>query len=376
MTAGRGERIGVLMINFGEPTDLSLPAIVPFLERIFLRNAGLEERGDAGRARARELAEARAPALLEEYLEIGGSPLNHQAAQHARALHASLSASGIDAAVAQGFQFTRPFILDALAELREAGVEHLVALPIYPLCGYSTTVAALDDVREGLAALGWGVEWTAISGWHHHPDYIELRARAIRRYCHAHDLDPTDDDTLLYFSAHGTPVKYLVEGSRYDRYVHEHCAAVADAVGTDRWTVGFQNHTNRRIAWTRPDNEDRIAELSERHLVVDAISFMHEQSETLSELDDELKAFTEGLGKHFHRVPVPHDDPAFPEFLRTVVDAALDRPGTEGSFLSPCRCRSARGTFCTNGARDLPASPWGGDAFRVADGQAGDGRAG
>ncbi len=351
-------KIGVLMINFGEPAELTLEAVTPFLERIFLQNAGLEHRGEAGVARAKELAANRAPTLLAEYEEIGGSPLNEQAAAHARALESELLAAGHDAVVALGFQFTRPFISDAVEELKQAGVTRVVALPAYPLCGHSTTVAALDGVARAMGEVDWNVDWVGLSGWHHHPDYTELRASNIRTFCLERGLDPTRPDTLLYFSAHGTPIKYLVEGSRYDRYVEEHCAAVARAVGVDEWEIGFQNHTNRRIAWTQPDNEDAIRALDHTHLVVDAISFMHEQSETLSELDDELKGFVEGEGKHFHRVPVPHDTEAFPQFMRGLVESALDRPGTQGSLLAPCRCRPVAGTFCTNGARDLPPSPF------------------
>ncbi len=361
--------IGVLMINFGEPARMDRETVIPFLERIFLQNAGLERHPD-GAARARELAERRAPSLIEEYRAIGGSPLNDQAEEHARALESALLSHGREAVVAQAFQFTRPFITDALAELQGAGVERFVALPVYPLCGHSTTVAALNAVRDAVAEADWdATSWVGLSGWHHHPDYVEVRARGIRRFCLEEGLDPSEPDTILYFSAHGTPIKYLEEGSRYDRYVEEHCARIARAVGVERWAVGFQNHTNRRIAWTSPDNEDRIEGLVERRLVVEAVSFMHEQSETLYELDRDVREFVEGLGKEFHRVPVPHADPAFIDFLRMLVEAALDRPGASGSILAPCRCCPARGTFCTNGARDLPPSPYGPEAEPVGAGR-------
>jgi len=35
--------------------------------------------------------------------------------------------------VAQGFQFTHPFVAEAVTELREAGVDRVLALPVYPL---------------------------------------------------------------------------------------------------------------------------------------------------------------------------------------------------------------------------------------------------
>jgi ferrochelatase len=169
-------------------------------------------------------------------------------------------------------------------------------------------------------------------------------------------LDLRDPDTILYFSVHGTPIKYLEEGSRYDRYVDEHCRNVASRLGADRYAVGFQNHSNRRVRWTQPDNEDRIRSLTERRLVVVPISFMHEQSETLVELDHAVRRFAEGLGKQLHRVPVPHDSPLFPSVLADLVEEALAVP--PGGRLTPCRCVEGSQVWCTNGARELPPSPF------------------
>jgi ferrochelatase len=140
--------------------------------------------------------------------------------------------------------------------------------------------------------------------------------------------------------------------------VEEQCRAIARALGADRYGVGFQNHTNRRIAWTQPDNEDRIRQASEKRLVVVPISFMHEQSETLAELDHEIRAFVEGLGKEYHRVPVPHEEPAFASFLAELVGALVGDPTTAPTPLARCRCADLEGVWCTNGARDLPPSPY------------------
>ena len=88
------------------------------------------------------------------------------------------------------------------------------------------------------------------------------------------------------------------------------------------------------------------------------ISFMHEQSETLAELDHELRAFAEGVGKEVHRVPVPHDDPEFPHFLADLVTRAVSDDPTVDGVLSACRCCPLDDCWCTNGARELPPSPY------------------
>ena len=351
------EKIGVLVINFGEPDEPVLEKVEPFLERIFLQNAGLEP-NESVRARARQLAADRAPGLIEEYEKIGGSPLNQQAEAQASALEDVLTERGRDVRVYSAYQFTDPTIAAKVREARADGVDTLVAVPAYPICGQSTTVAALEGVREALDAEEWSPRFVGASGWHHHPGYQGLRVENVRAFVEERGLDLTDPDTLLYFSVHGTPIKYLEEGNRYDRYVEEQCREIAEALGADRHGVGFQNHTNRRIAWTQPDNEDRIREAPEKRLVVVPISFMHEQSETLAELDHEMRKFVEGLGKEFHRVPVPHDAPGFAAFLADLVEALVGSPASAPTPLARCRCADLDGVWCTNGARDLPPSPY------------------
>ncbi len=346
--------VAVLVVNFGEPEDATPEQVRPFLERIFLLNAGLEP-DESAVTRARELAADRTPSLVAEYEAIGGSPLKEQADAQAAALAVALAQRGVQARTYSAFQFVPPLVRDAVAQARAEGAETLVVVPVYPLCGKSTTEAAIADVRAALEALGWEPELLALSGWHHHPEYVDLRAEHVRDFCAARNLDLRSPDTLLYFSVHGTPIKYLEEGSRYDRYVEEHCRDIAARLSADRFAVGFQNHTNRRVRWTQPDNEDCIRGVSERRLVVVPISFMHEQSETLVELDDGVRAFAEGLGKEFHRVPVPHDAPRFHGTLAALVGDLL--AGPRDSVLAPCRCVNG-GAWCTNGARDLPPSPY------------------
>jgi ferrochelatase len=353
------EKIGVLLINFGEPREPTLGGVNAYLERIFLQNRDLEGLVDEQAVeRAQALAEARAPGLLEDYGRMGGSPLNAQADAQAEELQRELLARGWDVRAYSAFQFTSPSLSSKLSEARADGVEALVVLPVYPICGRSTSVAALEGVARALDQSGWGPRVVGVSGWHDHTAYASFRSDHIRSFVEGRGLDLDDPETLLYFSVHGTPVKYLAEGNRYDRYVEEHCSRIAGLLKADRYTVGFQNHTNRKVEWTQPDNEDRIAQLPERRLVVVPIAFMHEQSETLVELDGELRDFVEGRGKEFHRVPVPHDDPRFATFLADLVTEAFEAAEGADNSLSSCRCHQASGIWCTNGDRDLPPSPY------------------
>lgn len=341
----------VLLLNFGEPEEAVPERVVPFLERIFTANAALmgPATPEQVRERSRRLAEERAPGLIAEYERIGGSPLHRQARAQAEALRAALASRGMDAEVQVGMQFTDPSIPDAVARARALGAERLVAVPVYPLAGPSTTAAALAEVDRALADQDWRSEVVRVGGWHAHPRYVGLRAEAVRRVLRAEGLSLDDPGTRLVFSAHGTPIKYLEEGSRYGDYVAEFCADLAAALGAPGYELGFQNHANRPgVRWTQPEIGEVIERVDARRVVVDAVSFMHEQSETLAELDHELRQAAEARGLEFHRVPIPHDDPRFIGLLADLVLAGAGEEGAEAGMVARCRCFP--GAVCANAA--------------------------
>ncbi|ODR79294.1 ferrochelatase [Haladaptatus sp. W1] len=341
---------GVVVLNFGEPDEPTRESVLDYLERIFMNNADLE--GDTteeeARQRSRQLAERRAPGLIEEYEEIGGSPLDPQAKAQADALEAELDARGFDATTYTGFQFTEPFIADAVENAHEDGVDELIGLPVYPLCGASTTVASLEELTEAVDDRDWDVPVHEITGWHKHPTYNRIRAENIRAFADEEGIDVTDDDTELLFSAHGTPSHYLDEGSRYDVYVEEFCDVMASELGAESYSLGFQNHGNRKIPWTEPDVEEVVADIDAERVVVEPISFMHEQSETLSELDDELREEAEAVGLDFYRVPVPHDDERFAGVLADLVEPFVADFDPSYYQFRQCQCKDTPGTMCLN----------------------------
>jgi protoporphyrin/coproporphyrin ferrochelatase len=318
-------KTAVLLIGFGEPES-------------------------AARERARAMAERRLPDLVADYIRIGGSPLNVQTAAQAEGLAAELEGRGHDVVVLVGMQFTDPTVASAVEGAAGASAGRLIAIPLYPLCGPSTTILALDAVQESLAALSWSGPVAEITGWHGHPSYTALRADGIRRFCAGRGLDLWDPATRLVFSAHGTPVQYLREGSRYDVYVEDHCRRLAAELGVERYVLGYQNHANRPgVPWTGPEIEPVVTGVDAARVVVVPVSFMQEQSETLAELDHSLAVAVRAAGREFHRVPVPHDDPRFTALLADLVAQVLAGDPDEGG-LAPCRCRPRPGTVCLNGA--------------------------
>ncbi|ARS90946.1 ferrochelatase [Natrarchaeobaculum aegyptiacum] len=344
---------GIVLLNFGEPAEPDRDVVLEYLTRIFFDNADLEEADseDAAWERSRELATRRLPGLMEEYEEIGGSPLQEQADGQAEALAETLTDRGHEVTVYRAMQFMEPLIPEVASELADDGIESVIAVPIYPLCGPSTTVSSIDNLESEIDDVdGYDPEFAAITGWHRAPTYNRLRTEGIREFVEREGLDLTDSDTAFVFSAHGTPTKYLEAGSRYDQYVEEHAETIASMLGIDDYEIGYQNHSNRGIEWTEPDTEDVVEGLEGEadRVVVEPMSFMHEQSETLVELDVDLAEDAAEVGLDLYRVPVPHDDSRFPTLLADVLEPFLS--GFEPSYyqLRQCACRDEPGTYCFN----------------------------
>jgi ferrochelatase len=288
---------------------------------------------------------------MEEYENIGGSPLNPQAKAQVELTEEVLRERGYDVRTYFGTQYTDPFIGDAAEQAMEDDVDHLIGLPIYPLCGPSTNVISLDELDEEIEELGWDVEQDAITGWHKHPTYNRVRAENIAEFAGENDLDLNDEDTALVFSAHGTPEHYLEEGSRYDIYVDEFCDVVTSLLSVDEYHLGFQNHSNRDIPWTEPEIEDLIQDIDADRVVVEPVSFLHEQSETLSELDVELEEEAEEEGLDFYRVPIPHDDERIGEVFADLVEPFITDFDASYYQFRQCQCRDEPGTMCLNAPR-------------------------
>jgi len=346
-TAEDEDDVGIVFLNFGEPPTPDRERVLAYLERIFLANADLEGDEDP-RERAETLARRRAPGLIEEYNEIGGSPLNEQARAQVETASDRLAARGYDVETYLGMQYTEPLIETAVERARADGVDRLIGMPIYPLCGRSTNVAALDELEGAVGAADWDAPVQGITGWHRHPTYTRLRAENLAGFLDERDLT-VGGDTALVFSAHGTPVHYLEGGSRYDVYVEEFCETIAAVLGIDEeaYAIGYQNHENRDIEWTEPELDELVAELDAERAVIEPISFLHEQSETLVELDIDLREEVPD-DLELHRVPIPHDDPRIGDVVADLLEPLLASFDPGYYQLRQCQCRDEPGTVCLN----------------------------
>lgn len=76
------------------------------------------------------------------------------------------------------FRYAKTLTEDALAEMKQDGVQRAVAFSQYPQYSSSTTGSSLNELYKQVKQLGWGgngeVKWSVIDRWPTHPGLIEV----------------------------------------------------------------------------------------------------------------------------------------------------------------------------------------------------------
>jgi ferrochelatase len=136
--------------------------------------------------------------LRERYRAIGHSPLTEITRAQTRAL-----AERLDMPVFAGMKHAPPFIADAAAEARNAGIERLVGLPLAPHYAEMSLGAYLAALRHA-----WDGELIFVRGFHGHPAFID----AVRSLLGEAMVD--FEAERIFFTAHSLPARIEAAGAR------------------------------------------------------------------------------------------------------------------------------------------------------------------
>ena len=264
--------------------------------------------------------------LTGRYRAIGGSPLDRITRAQAAALG---QATGLPAFV--GMKHTEPFVGEAAAAARAAGIERLVGLVLAP----HYAEMSLGAYRRSLAA-AWPGQLVFIPGFHDHPAYIgalcSIISEALSRF--------TPD--RLFFTAHSLPARIIAEGDGYQDRLLATCRLVeAEMAGEPGpplppWEFAFQSASTTGEPWLGPDLLEAVAASGARRALVCPIGFVADHLEVLYDLDVEAQAFANQRGIEIRRTASFNDRPDFIAALAAVVrDALAGAPPTAVFDLSP-----------------------------------------
>ncbi len=211
-----------------------------------------------------------------------GSPLALIAAQQARLLERTLDSPERPIRVRVVMRYGEPSTLTVLQDFERAGIERIVAVPMYPQYAGATTGSSLEELFRVAATRQVVPSIRVVSPYFESPGYIRALAAGARRR-----LDGWSPDHVV-LSFHGIPERYVKEGDPYA----EHCFATARALCAEMgWpsgsvTTSFQSRFGREV-WLRPYTDETLTRLGRdrtRRVLVLCPGFTADCLETIEEI--------------------------------------------------------------------------------------------
>jgi len=305
---------GVLLANLGTPKAPTTAAVREYLAEFLWDKRVVDVarplwwlilHGIILRVRPGRVAKAYQSVWTDE-----GSPLMATSLRQQQALKEALKqAYGCDIPVALAMTYGEPSMEQAGRELRAAGVDKMLVLPLYPQYSSSTTAAVFDRLAKGLSACPHLPEMRFINEYHQHPLYIKALADSVREHREQHG---SGDKLMLSF--HGIPERYEQMGDPYPSQCRTTATAVAAELGLsdDQWLCSFQSRFGRE-EWVKPYTDETLKQWGADGINrVDIISpaFSADCLETLEELQVENRHyFLSAGGKDYHYIACLNDRP-------------------------------------------------------------------
>lgn len=305
----------VLLIDMGGPRNLSeVPA---YLRRLFSDPYILPGNAVKRWFLSRLIARASASQTRQRYASIGGkSNAVEQARTLAGQLHEQFARYGVAITCEVATRHSFPTIEQGLSSL--AGKTDRPVTPVY-LFPHETTAltgscsGALDRaaaklgvrIERGVRQLGMSDAYTL--GW------ADAVRQAVRRPA----------ESFVMFSVHSLPLSIVSRGDPYVTHVEQSVRRVQALLGEVASALAYQSQEG--ADWLGPSVEDKAAEAHQqgyRELIVAPLSFFGDNTETLVDLDQDLRQAAEQCGyQRYVRLETPDQR----GFLCQMVTEALCR---------------------------------------------------
>ena len=334
--------IAVLLFNLGGPDDLE--SVEPFLVNLFTDREIIQLPG--GRTLqpwvARLIAKMRGPSVRNNYRRIGGgSPQLRITRQQAEALEDRLNVPNQAAyRVFVAMRYSRPTADDALEAITAAGIKRIVTLTLFPHWSKATTGSSRNEFERVVASAKWkdaGFEITHIEHYADDPLYLEALTATIR-VAWNRIPEARRARTVLLFSAHGLPQRFIDEGDPYVTHIDATRFGVLERLDLpNRQLLAFQSRTGP-VKWVGPGTEEILAELGDEgvsDVLIVPLSFVSDHIETLYEVDMLFADAARAAGiTGYYRPPALNCHPLFIEALASLV--------TDASGLRACGADARR----------------------------------
>jgi len=263
----------------------------------------------------RSLPESVVEEIRHRYSLIGPSPLTRLTREQARLLSQALGVS-----VYVGMRNWKPYIADAIREMRTAGVDRFAAICLAP----QNSRTSVGLYRRAVFAESGEMRVDFTETWADHPLLADAFAERLRAVWTA--------GTPVIFTAHSVPCRTLESDASgaADPYADEArktAAMVAERVGVpeSERVFAFQSQGVSGGPWIGPTVEETLTGMHKRgvrRVMVQPVGFLCDHVEILYDIDIAFRQFAAGLGMELLRPESLNDSP-----LLTAALADLARKG-------------------------------------------------
>lgn len=292
--------IGYLIVNFGGPR--SLREVEPFLCAL-LTDQDVVQTGMPQFFHNfffQRIAKKRAEKVAHQYVEIGGrSPIFEDTEAVAKHLSGLLSRP-----VLTFHRYLPSTHAQALRAVQELPVDEIHVFPMFPQFTYATTgsIARLFCKHlppETLNKLRW------VKSYPSHPAFVSLIQNSIHTFLERSGL--REEETILLFSAHGVPKKFIENGDLYEAECETSFKRVMEGFPKALGRLSYQSQFGPG-EWLRPYTVDVCEGIlgwneGREHLIFVPISFTSDHIETLFEIEKEYVPIIENQGLKGYRLP-------------------------------------------------------------------------
>ena len=204
-------------------------------------------------------------------------------------------------------RYGNPSIKNALLNLKEAGAQRILVLPLYPQYSATTTASTFDAIADELKTWRWIPEFRMVQHYHENELYIQALANSVTAFQEKNGVPEK-----LLFSFHGLPQRYLDQGDPYFCECHKTARLVAEKLGLkdEQWILAFQSLFGRE-EWLKPYAKNTLINWGNegiKNVQVICPGFSADCLETLEEIKVEnCNYFLEAGGEKFDYIPALND---------------------------------------------------------------------
>ncbi|WP_232006863.1 ferrochelatase [Helicobacter cholecystus] len=211
-------------------------------------------------------------------------------------------------------RYTPPYADMVVMDLIHRGIEQVVLFSMYPQYSTTTIQSSLEDFKDACKKHHYQPTISIIQSYPTHPEYISLIASQI----HKSMQEKNPQNYSLILSAHGLPQSVIDRGDPYEKHCKESQKALEaklleKGIRFKEILLSYQSKLGP-MKWLEPSTKQIIKD--KKNIVIYPIAFSIDNSETLFELDIELKALAQKSGvQDFIRIPCLNDSEGFAQMI-------------------------------------------------------------